>query len=64
VNWLYGGYPEPWKSIQRVAFVLFWAIFTLNFWGPFSNTTVTIVLLAIIVLQLSLRGYLSSKHRI
>jgi hypothetical protein len=64
VDWLFGSYPEPWRATLRISFVVFWVVFTLNFWGPFSNTLVTIVLLSLIVFQFLVRGYLRSKQRI
>jgi hypothetical protein len=61
MNWLYGAYPDPWKTILRVATLVFVVVFSLNFWGPVSNTVVTIILLSIIVFQFAVTRYLRSK---
>ena len=63
MNWLFGGYPEPWKTILRVSFVVFWVVFSMNFWGPISSTVVLIVTLSIVVFQFAVTRYLRSRQR-
>ena len=62
MNWLFGGYPNPWKTILRVSFVVFWVVFSLNFWGPISSTVVLVVTLSIIAFQFTVTRYLRSRQ--
>jgi hypothetical protein len=60
VDWLFGRYPEPWRAILRISFVLFLVIFSAYFWWDGHDTLITVVTLAIIAFQFivtrSLRG--------
>jgi hypothetical protein len=64
MDWFFGGYPEPWRTLLRVSFLVFVVVFSANFWSDLNGTVITVVLLAIIAFQLYVRyAVLGNRQR-
>ncbi|MDX6616088.1 MAG: hypothetical protein QOD60_1179 [Solirubrobacterales bacterium] len=61
-NWLYGGYPDPWRSVLRALFVGFWVAFTAQWWSSLSYGTLQPIILGILAVQIGLALWLRSKY--
>ena len=61
MNWLYGGYPDPWKTILRASFVLFLIAFSANFWSDINDNVIFGITFAIIAFQVIVTWRLRSS---
>jgi hypothetical protein len=61
-NWLYGSYPDPWRTILRVLFVGFWVAFTAQWWSDLGNGTLQPIIFGILIVQVGLAFWLRSKY--
>jgi hypothetical protein len=61
-TWLYGGYPNPWRTVLRVLFVAFWVAFTAQWWSDLGNGTLQPIILGILVVQIGLALWMRSKY--
>jgi hypothetical protein len=43
VNWLFGSYREPWRMLLRGSFVLFWIVFSANFWTDINRVLIGVI---------------------
>jgi len=62
MDWFFGRYPEPWRTLLRVSMVVFLVVFSANYWSDLNSTVITVTLLAIIAFQLIVRFRLGNPR--